>query len=388
MPHQAAMSTPDGFRRWARRVAAVFVMVAVVLCVLPASADEIFRNGQSQPATILRIEDGELIYRAAAGGERSIPLGEIESLKLDDEEAYFEALEAFEAENYRKAQRMFGEIVEQTRLQWIRHFAQYYLVQSMDHRGDAIAAAQVYVELARDGADPFFLTAPPVLSLEEATDNQRTRIREEVLSVLDDTEGATREQLSAYLLAVVGEAAMPDIAPVRPGTAAASDVDRSGSAVFLPSAIWELLEAEDFDAEKWACLTLLREGKYAESIEAIQPWLSNPSDMPEKLFILGRAQLALADASGDRDDYLDAGLSFMRIVVHYEKLPSCTLIAPARLEVAYLHRMIDRSDLYEKLLFDSSLSLSFADDPETFPQYYQRYYEIIGEPLPELDDAE
>lgn len=346
-----------------------------------ASADEIMRNGQWQAATIIGVEDGQLVYRNNAGGQREVPLGQIESLRLDDDETFFEALEAFGEEDYRRAERMFEEIAEQARQDWVRQYAQYYLVQALDHRGEPTEAAEVFVALVRDGADPYFLAMPPVDSLAEANDDQRSRIREEVMDVIEDTEGQARARVQAYLLAVVGEEQMPDLGPGTDAPETPSTRDHSGSAVILPTVVWNLIDAEDADLDRWAAITLISEGKYEESIEALTPWLNNPADMPEKLFLLGRAQLAIAEASDDDGLYLDAGLTFMRIVVHYERLDS-PLVAPARLEVAYIHRLIGREDLYEKILFNDNLVLSFADDPETYPQYYQRYYQIIGEPLP------
>ncbi|XAL98650.1 hypothetical protein OT109_13805 [Phycisphaeraceae bacterium D3-23] len=392
MPH-VPLSEPTTTRRAVRIGIALLTLVFAWAIALPASADQLQRNGQWQNVTIVGVEDGELVYRNNAGGTNTVALADVESLDLDDEAEFRGALEAFQGEDYRRSQRMFGEIAEQTRIDWVRHYAQFFLVQSLDQRGEPVEAATVFAQLARDGADPYFLSVAPMASLAAVSDDERARIREEVVDVLGDTEGVTRERLQNYLLAVVGEEAMPDLTPIEPnpnpgtGTDNAAQLDRSQSAVILPEALWEILEAEEFDAEKWGGLTLLREGKYEEAVEAITPWMEGRGDMPEKLFILGRAQLALADASEDRDDYLDAGLTFMRIVVHYENLGT-PLLAPSRLELAYLHRVIGREDLYDKLLNQSDLFLSFADDPETYPQYYQRYYEIIGEPVPVPDADE
>ena len=365
-----------------RRVWQLAWCLVAVLLAQPLLADEFQRNGQWIEGTVVGIVDGELNYRTPAGTQRQVPMDELQSLKLDSEPQFFEALELFNGEDYRRSQRMFGEIAERTDAAWVRHYAQFYQVQALDKRGEPTDAAEVYVEMAGDGADVYFLSIPPVASLEEANDDQRNRIREEVLAVMEDAEDAIRDQLATYLQAVVGDEAMPVIPGGGPDTPGSTpgQVDRTASAVILPTVVWAMLEDDDAE-EKWSAIPLLSEGKYDEALEALEPWLNNPADMPVKLFILGRAQLALADASGDRDMYLDAGLSFMRIVVHYGQ-NSRAPVAPARLEVAYIHREIGRQDLYDKLLFDNNLSLSFDNDTETYPQYYRRYYEILGEPLP------
>ena len=364
-----------------RRVGWLVLLIAAVCFAPLAQGDEIQRNGQPIRATATGVTDGALTYLTPAGTQRSVPLGELELLKLDSEPQFAEAMLSFQAEDYRRAQRAFGEIAERTDADWVRHLAWYYQVHALDKRGEATDAGTLYAEMARDGADASLLAIPPVASLKEANEDQRGRIQAEIVAVMENAEGAVRDRLSAYLRVVVGDGEMPDIAnPAAPNGGTESQIDRTASAVILPNTIWSLLEREDAE-QRWTVVTLMSEGKYTEALEALDPWLSNPQDMPEKLFILGRIQLAQADASGDRDAYLDAGLSFMRVIVHYERLDS-PLVAPAKLEVAYIHRQIDRVDIYDKMLFDDNLSLLFDNDAQTYPQYYRRYYEILGEPLP------
>ena len=385
MPQRLERSTPRFMHRFCRWA---LVLVLGVVPAVGAAADEIERNGQPLNVTIVGVDDGELVYRPAAGGERRIPLDEVGPLKLDADEKFFGAYELFVAEDYRGAARAFAEVVDEASAPWIRHYAQFYLSQSLDQRGEPTDAAEAYLAIVRDGGDPYFLSKPPVASLADANDAQRGRIRTEIMAVIEDAEGPTRTALQGYLRVVVGDGQMPDIEP-GPGDPVEGDgPDRSASAVILPDEIWDLLDEDDAE-ERWAAVNLLIAGDPAGAIEALTPWLSNPRAMPQKLFILGRAQLAIAEETGDHDDYLDAGLTFMRLVVHY-KPGTTTLIVPARLEVSLVHRAIGREDLYEKLLFDDGLSLSFADDPETYPQYYKRYYQIIDEPLPEPadDDAD
>ncbi len=383
MPQRLTRTTPrltNRLRRWA------LACVLLLLTAAGAQADEIERNGQPLNVTIVGVDDGELVYRPPTGGERRIPLDEVGPLKLDTDPKFFDAYELFVAEDYRGAVGAFTEVIEESSAAWVRNYARFYLAQALDQRGEPTDAAEVYLAIARDGADPYFLSQPPVASLEDANEAQRGRIRTEIMDVIEDTEGPSRAALQGYLRLVVGDGQMPDIDPA-PGTPGAGDgPDRTASAVILPNEIWDLLDEDDAE-ERWAAVNLLIEGDPAGAIEAITPWLRNPSALPQKLFILGRAQLAIAEETGERDDYLDAGLTFMRLVVHY-KPGTTSLIAPARLEVALVHRAIGREDLYQKLLFDDGLSLSFADDPETYPQYYRRYYQIIDEPLPTPDDEE
>jgi hypothetical protein len=135
---------------------------------------------------------------------------------------------------------------------------------------------------------------------------------------------------------------------------------------------------------------LLTKGEYQAAIDTNKKWLAAPGDLPEKLFITGRAQLALADATNDADLYRDAGLTFMRIVVHFSgQGRSHALVAPAELEVAYIHKQIGREDIYNRLLFggdDGGGVNLMIDDKEAYPQYRLRYYQIIGETPPADED--
>lgn len=377
---QVDTSTVSCFRlawRWQR---ALLVGVLGAAMSLGAVADEVLRGGQwLSTVSVLGVADSTLIY-STAGVRRSIPLEDIQSLKLDSDSGFNEAVAAFNDGQMRQAQRAFIAIAEETSAPWVRDYCNYYLVQIFDQRGEPTDAAESYIALALNEADLFFMSRPPYASLAEASDNQTYRILEEVTAGIDEAQGDHRKLLSAFSRVITGEAEAPaDGTPGNPLEVLRPQ--HPDSVVILPARVWEVLEQDDAEND-WAALLLLSEGKYQETIDTIEPWLSNPRDLTEKLFILGRAQLALADQENDRGMYLDAGLTFMRIVIHFKQLDD-PLIAPAKLEVAYIHQQIGRDDLYQSLLFDSSLSLSFAGDSQTYPEYYLRYYEIIGEDPPD-----
>ena len=369
--------------RWMTRAC---LAVGVLVFGATALADEIVKADFTIPnVTVRDIRDGQLVYRAGAN-DVEVPLSEIVVLNLENEPRLAEAMTAFNAGQMRNAERTLGEIYAAAELRWVKHFVGYYLVQARDQRGDAVAAATVYVEMANTNADPYLLSKPPVASLAEATDNQKARIRDQVMDVIRQTQGETRKKLESYLRLVTGEENLPDLPPTPEQEQAAS---RANSAVILPDRIWKTLESVDprgRNADRWDAIKLLVAGKPAEAVEAITPWLADPSELPEKLYVLGRAQLAVADATGDEDAYKDAGLTFMRLFAHYGPGSGLdhVLVVPARIELAYIHKKIGRDDLYEKLLYNDGAAV-LVDDPATYPEYRKRYYQIIGQEPPPIE---
>ena len=57
-----------------------------------------------------------------------------------------------------------------------------------------------------------------------------------------------------------------------------------------------------------------------------------------------------------------------------------------------LHQQIEREDIYNRILFGGDegggVYLLFSDQSgkKDFPEYHKRYYEIIGEEVPEDED--
>lgn len=371
------------------RTPACLLVMAVLLLALaaPASADAIKRGDLPlvEGVTLIDVQDGKLRYRTSVG-EREAKLSEINALVIESVPAFETGLTAFKKGEMRAAQRSFESIWANTRVDWIRHYAGFYLAQVYDNRGEPVSAGQVYAKLASEGADLYFLSQPPLKSLADADADEKKRITDEILAVVAQTEGQPRERLRTYLRAVAGDTV--DIPQNIPG--GADDLAakaRAKSAVILPESVWKMLDRQNEPEGKWDSIKLLSEGKYKESAEEAKKRLNSAGDMPEKLFILGRAQLALADAKGDKDLYRDAGLTFMRVVVHFDRAGRThSLVAAAQLEVAYIHKKIDREDIYNRVLFggdDGGGVHLVIDDREDYPQYYLRYYQIIGEEPPE-----
>lgn len=361
------------------------------LIALAGQADSLQREGFPliDGVTLIGVEDGKLKYRTAAG-DRAVDLAEIVTLSIDNVPEFAVGLDAMKEGQLRKAQRSFENVWGGTRVDWIKHYAGFYLTQVYDQRGEPVDAAAIYSKLAAENADLFFLSKAPVASLAEADENQRKRIGEQITAVVKESKDERRRLLRAYHRKVVGDdTPLPEIDdPVGQQETKNNDT-RANSKVLLPESVWGMLERKNEPEGKWDAIGLLAKGDAQATLKAIKPWLSNPGDLPEKLFIQGVAQLMLADQSGDKDMYRDAGLTFMRIVIHFDRAGQAhSLVAPARLEVAYVHKQIEREDIYNRILFggDEGGGVHLViDDANAYPEYRKRYYQIIGEEIPKDD---
>ena len=365
--------------------------VALLLAV-PSQADSLQREGFPliDGVTLIGVKDGKLQYRTA-GGDKEVELADVVDLSIDSVQEFKAGLDAFKAGELRSAQRALENVWSGSRVPWIRHYAGFYLTQVYDKRGEPVDAAAVYSKLAAEGADLFFLSKAPVASLTEADENQKKRMGEQIMAVVKETEGEHRKLLRAYHRQIVGkDAPLPEIDDSAGRQETEKNDLKSKSKVLLPNSVWKMVEKRGEPEGKWDAIKLLSEGDAKGALEAIKPWLSNPGDLPEKLFIRAKAQLMLADAAEDKDLYRDAGLTFMRIVIHFDRAGQThSLVAPARLEVAYIHQQIGRADIYNRILFggDEGGGVHLViDDAEVYPEYRKRYYQIIGEEVPKDDD--
>lgn len=371
---------------------ALVACCVALLLAMPGQADSLQREGFPliDGVTLIGVKGGKLQYRTAAG-DREVDITEVVTLSIDAVPEFKAGLDAYKAGELRKAQRSLENVWSGSRVPWIKHYAGFYLSQVYDKRGEPVDAAAVYSKLAAEKADLFFLSNAPVASLVEADENQKTRMGEQIMAVVKETEGEHRKLLRAFHRQIVGEdAPLPPINDTAGQKETEKNDLKAKSKVILPNAVWKMLEKKEKFKGEWDAIGLLADGDAKAALKAIGPSLNTPGDLPEKLFVRGKAQLMLADAEEDQDMYRDAGLTFMRIVIHFDRAGRTNpLVAPARLEVAYIHQQIDREDIYNRILFggDQGGGVHLViDDPEVYPEYRKRYYQIIGQEVPKDDD--
>lgn len=321
--------------------------------------------------------EGQIVYFAPGGGEVNQPLDKLEGIKLGKYPAMGAASEAIEAGNDAEALKQLTALRGNAKEPWLQRYVNKLLMETADRAGRADVAADAFIALvATPSLDPYYIANPPTASVGAADAKTRDAIRQRLDAVAARVpkQGEAQQAFAAMQAlvaaapapAATGDAAEPDrppAAPGTPGTAAAPPAGAATSAVVLPSFI------EDNDITK-----LLRAGQFAEADAAVTAALQSAGDMSLKLYQHGMAKLGLADAAADDEAgqklYKDAGLSFMRVLVHF---PSSRYKGPAMVEAGYVHHKIGRDDQARKLYQGADLSL--GDETEE-SAYFTRLREL------------
>ena len=357
---------PDKLHVWMRWLA---TCVVVLTAAAGVHADAIKFEGQPwvQNVRIQSIGGGEIVYLAPAGTEVRGTLDTLEAIRMTIYPQMEQAQAALEAGDAGRAVELLQELRRQGRDPWVQHYARRELVGALERQGQAEQAMQAYLELLEEGVDPYFLTRPPLEAVQTADEAQRQRVRELLTPRLEAVEGETHDLLEQMLEASgtgAIEAAEPDAMATQtaPADADAAAPALDESAVVLPA-------AAPLDHP---IANLLRQGRFQEAIQAADQALSTSGDLASSLYFKGRAQLELAEQSGDQNLYKDAGLNFVRVMTYFGD--RSLYGTPALLEAAYVHERIGEAEVARELFSKAAIRL----DPETDPAYYQRYLRMIG----------
>lgn len=367
--------------------------------------------------TVQGITAGSLNYLTDAGGKRSAPLETVQGIRIKTLPALDQGQIALAAGKFEDARAAFAQAVANAKQPWIRQYAQMLLVQSLDKLNKSFDAVDTYVTLARSNPDPAFLKFPPLSAVgatpanlkadmdrklnEAATTLARNpalpavRAMQEKLGFAPPAApaaapatpaatpaagAATPEAAatpttpaaaaapvvtsSAAAPAAPGVAApapaappVPPAAPATPaaGSALAAFTASSTSAIPLPKA----MNADDPVA------ALLRAGKFDEALAKCNQALSGSSGAGElylRIYQRGLAQLNIAIAHSDDQALIkDAGLSFMRVIVH---APKSVYVGPSLMEAGLVHQKIGRLDTAQRLYDKAALLIDADADPD------------------------
>lgn len=379
----------------ARLLAAI---VAVAAWAATARADAVKLGGfWIDNVTVQGIVDGRVLYINSIGTEFSRPIQALEGLKLTSYPQLGLAQESIGAGNDRLAVRNLLEVQRKAREPWVRQWVSYQLVDVYNRLNEPTKAADIFLSLVRERADVAYLAKPPVDSLARAPEPTKRELSTRLTALLKELGNEPQAEPARKLLDLVSSPATPSPAPARPAASpypyAPPRSDAAAPAAGTPpppatpakargperpqpvtaaqdrSSNAAVVLADRIDAQD-PITQLLEAGEFDKALSEVDKLLSQSDDqMPMRLYQRGVAQFALAQQNGSRDQYMDAGLSFMRVVTYFPKSAYAT---PSLIEAGFVSAQIGRRDVAEKL-YDKAKPL--IDEP-TEPRYAARLEQL------------
>ncbi len=364
--------------------------------------------------TVQGITAGSLNYLTDAGGKRSAPLETVQGIRITTLPALDQGQIALAAGKFEEARAAFAQAVANAKQPWIRQYAQMLLVQSLDKLNKSFDAVDTYVTLARSNPDPAFLKFPPLNAVGATPANLKADLDRKL------TEAATALARNPALPAVramqekLGFTPPPAAAPATPATpaatpaAAAPGVPEAAATPATPAAAAPAVTPAPaapavaapapaapaapptpptpaagsalaaFTAASTSAIPLpkamnaddpvallLRAGKFDEALAKCNQALSGSSGAGElylRIYQRGLAQLNIALArNSDQALIKDAGLSFMRVVIH---APKSVYVGPSLMEAGLVHQKIGRLDIAQRLYDKAALLIDADADPD------------------------
>lgn len=326
-------------------------LTALILCLLlsvPVSADAVKLSGLwLEGVTVQGVDEGQLLFSTATGVEREAPLADVEGVKLVNFPMLGEAMDAIEAGQDKAAIKPLADVAKNGQPPWVQMYANRVLVGAADRARNPQRAVRAYLNLLRAGTDKQqMLPEPPVTSVRGASDEVKQKIAQTLSKAGSDPR--LEPLIDASAVAPAGAPAAP--VPAAPEPAAAKP-----AAILLPA-----------DVGEGPVVDLLVAGEFDRAIDAADRALQQSGSVSKNLYLKGVGHLGKAEQTGDRRDYLDAGLALMRVVIYF---PQSRQVGPALVEAGYVHEKIGRPDIARELYDTAAIKL----DDEEDPGYYERY---------------
>ncbi|MEM1211317.1 MAG: hypothetical protein AAGI68_03370 [Planctomycetota bacterium] len=361
-----------------RPTATLTAALIFLLFTPPLSADAVVdaqSNIRIDNVIVRGIENGNLIY-VSPGGQQSLPLDRVAALELEQHPGYATAKKALADNNPALALRAANPELQKAREPWARHLLLAVIVQAFDANNQPRQAVNRYAQLLSMNPDPWFYRQAPTTSVANAPANRHPQLLARLRAIKQRAPRAAHAAIDPMIASVSPRAQAPTDTPAdnkpstptpdapstpadNPASPAAPSVPNS--AVVLPNGLPEDLKA----------VQALRAGDVETALDVTQRMVNSPRDLARNLYLLGRAQLAKADATGNPDDYKTAGLTLMRVVAHYNRLRN-GIVGASLTEVGYIHLKLDKPEIAQTL-FKAATPL-LPEDEE--PAYFNRLAEL------------
>lgn len=320
---------------------------ALVVLLWPGQrvvADEVHTRSKVYSDATVRHFDGEfVIFFNSSGDVVARRLDEVEAIFVDSVEQledFNRAERSFQNHQYAEAARRYKSALGRARDFWKDLIAIRYL-RACDAGGDFEQAVRAYITVARTMGEKADVHMPS--NLAGATPES---IRA-ALALLDKTLPNTADQSTYWQLEALRLTILEQVQSDRAGDVAEQIIaqlqQQSGSQA-------------RFRLQIIAIRIAVKHAQFSSGLGHINAALKNADDefLPELLFLKGKCLFGLAES---RDDYIRAGLSFMRVVIHFSDSRLC---ARSMYMAGLVHEKINRVQKAVEL-FENCKELPGAD---------------------------
>lgn len=335
-------------------VLAVFVLLGTV------HADTVRTGGFTyDDLTVEAVTDGNLIYTSPTGAEVKLALDKVEWVKLDRLPEFGAGEDARLENKLDEAIKQYRSAAQRAQTDWAKQLSQLRLYQTAVKAEKAAPALRAYLALAQMDTSPAMLGDPPVAMVTLLDENQRGLMVQNARRAFAQADAAKRQQIQKLLDAAIAleQGKEVKVAPPSP-TESAEDADFGAALKPLGLILYSR-------AKEPGVTELISAGDFSQAASKAKESMRDPRGLPMKLYLLGMAQLGMAEQSNQPEDYMDAAISFIRVPIHYQKH---SFRIPCLVEAAYCHLQIDRPDIASKLLDEAEEEL----DESEYPEYTQR----------------
>jgi TolA-binding protein len=331
----------------------------VILLATSVRADTLFISSGGNPVEyknvkVLRINQDQIVYNTASGGEVRKPLETVVRMQIDDEPALNAAEQALAAEQWDQAVDNYSKVAKSTNKPWLKDWATIRLLAAGQKSNRFDAAATAYVAMLVRDPDSAAKYKP---QMPQAGSTYIDGAIAEANSAL-----GTRDINDKQKLALLGF--MLDLYKAKKDRAGEDKVGQQIDEILAkdpnnPAAGQALARRSLINAQR-----ALEAKDYAKAISEIEAGKANfvePAQQADALFCVAEARYGLASAKKDPNDLKDAALAYMRVVANFKDLPTRPHAAESLLKTAMIEEQLNESAVANQLY--QQIAQQYPEDP-------------------------
>lgn len=323
--------------------------------------------------SVEHIADLKIYYYNNIGVEFAESVDELHGLKLDQNPHLAAYEQAMSDGDCRLAADALLSADRLSHDPWLHQWILRCLIRVYDKLNQPTQAVETFLELLASDAPPAYLDPGPLESLKKADDPTRADLRSRLRAAeLSSRSDSAKKAIQSLLAQLSPSSAVLDLENPPPPSPSGTGLD-SPDGISASTASGGVIMPRALTADPNDPVTkLLVAGRFAPALAAADRALtSEQAHVDVRLFQRGLAQsLLAAQQGGDRDLYLDAGLSFMRVVTYF---PNSDLVGPSLVEAGLVHAQIGRLDIARQLAEKAQSRL----DPDTNANYAAKLEQLL-----------